>query len=77
MTPALFLTFLPYLIQGAQQVPKLIEYIAQMRQNFKQTNQWTDAEEAKFKQSLIDMGQDPAWIPDEHLPGPIVPPPTK
>lgn len=73
MTPALFLQFLPYLIQGAQEVPKLIEYIAQMRANFKQVGQWTNDEDAKFNQSLIDMGKDPAWIPDD-IGGTPVPP---
>ncbi len=63
MTAALFLQYLPYLLEAAQQIPKIYELISTIKADLKsKPDGWTSADEQAFKDSLAKMGADPAWI---------------
>lgn len=61
--PAILLTYLPYLFEAAKSVPQILNYIHAVRENAKQTNEWTTEMEEAYSISLVQMGLDPAWQP--------------
>lgn len=59
---AIFIRYLPYLIQAAQALPQITTFIAEVHAIFARTKIWTDAEEAEFDAQTAAMRSDPYWI---------------
>lgn len=49
---ATFLTFLPYLVQAANSVPKIMDFILKTKENFQARGEWTADADAAFTAEL-------------------------
>lgn len=55
------IALLPTVTSG---VEHLIAFVESVRTVAKTTGEWTDDMQAKYRQSLVACGKDPAWQPD-------------
>lgn len=58
---AIFLKYLPYLIQASQALPQITTFIAEVHAIFARTKIWTDAQKAEFDAQTAAMRDDPYW----------------
>jgi hypothetical protein len=63
---ALFIQYLPSLIQAAQAVPELVDYIGKVRETFQQSGEWTQDQDDAFSKEINDLinNPPPQWKPE-------------
>jgi hypothetical protein len=63
---ALFLQYLPYLIQAGGSVPELISYVTKVREHYRQTGEWTKEQDDAFSKEIDDLinNPPPEWRPE-------------
>lgn len=75
MSVALFLQYLPYLMQAVASVPTIMEYINKVIADFKQNKELTAQESADLDAAIARHKIEPWWTPDAP-PAPPTPAPT-
>jgi hypothetical protein len=66
MAIALFLQYLPQLIQAAKSVPDVVDYIKKTHEHLKQSEEWTEEQEAQFDRHLEEVTSQPWWQPEDN-----------
>lgn len=63
---ALFVQYLPILMQAAGGVQQILEYVQKVRTALKQTGEWTPEAEAAFNAEIEKLKTDPPdwWKPE-------------
>lgn len=56
---AIILQFLPYLFQAAQTIPEIWDYIQKVREDLKQSGEWTQEVEDAFTAELQALKDNP------------------
>ncbi len=48
----IFIQYLPYLIQLGQSIPRILEYVQEMKDNYQARGEWTPEADAAFTDEL-------------------------
>jgi hypothetical protein len=63
---AIFIQYLPYLIQAAQAAPEVANYIAKVREHYRQSGEWTQEQDDAFSKEINELIENPPleWKPE-------------
>lgn len=62
---AIFLQYLPQLVQAAKTIPEIIGFIQRTKATLETTEEWTAAEQAAYDREVETITSQPHWKSDE------------